>query len=976
MRRRMQRRPRGRARGPRAVGAPARLLLLAVIPLLADPGGAGAAASGSTGPGDLLHVSEGNRMRRLDVDTVGTAALAEQVLIERAADARNPGDPTDPQARVRDVNGMVCPLPDGSGRFVAGEDTGQPSPPAGWGVFDPGGTQVGKLTATYLSDGPEPFGCAFHPNGTLFTTEVGEQGFLGLNGQLVVWFPPFDVFPGPPGAYPDTSAASTHFCKIDVGIGNATGIAIDDEGRVYVSSANTFQVLRFTGPFPTSVADCTDVDPLGSPMAVGITRETFLNSLAGGPVAFYTGLTISPWNTLVAASVVNGLILEYDLEGQFLRTLLEPATSDPPIPTGHPQDVVFDRAGNLYYSDLDLHGTLPDVSPGPDGKLWRIRFDPETEDPRAPELVKAGLAFPDGLGVLPGDLEPREWRTYGGGPERRGFNAHESIVTPDNVDELQTRWRFPTGAIVTAPPVVARIPLGGAVSPVVYVQSWDGNVYALHAPTGAEIWRFETTLQPGATFPHTGAAHVASIDDRETVFIGAGETLYALDAATGSEIWHFEAGTGCRDADGNPPGLCGFGNERNEIESSPLVMDGKVFFGMDVNDVATGKGGFYALDARNGRLVWFFDLESGSTCRPLADDDVRRFDGYHSEAELGLPAGFFATRPGCDFPRSRNGCGNVWSSPAGDVERNAVYFASSNCDTDDDPATGAPPPPMPPYDEAIVALSADGGVLWRWRPREVDNDDLAFGAVPNLFAIEVGGQRRDVVGVGNKDGTYYVVDRDGVNVVSGVRWDDDDPSGLPYWATQVVPGGPAGGIIGSAAIDGALGRVYLGTAPGDNPFLPQTPTQHALDLNTGAVVWTNDTPMFNDATFAATTALRGVVFQGAVLTPRLRAYRTDGNPAALGSLLLDLPVNPISFGSALASAPAVVDGLVIVGGGIGARSSNAHDASDATSRIPTEVVALCVRGTPTCPHPTPCGSGFALAGLVPPVLLGTRRRRR
>ena len=32
---------------------------------------------------------------------------------------------------------------------------------------------------------------------------------------------------------------------------------------------------------------------------------------------------------------------------------------------------------------------------------------------------------------------------------------------------------------------------------------------------------------------------------------------------------------------------------------------------MDVNDVATGKGGVYALDETDGRMLWFFDLESG-----------------------------------------------------------------------------------------------------------------------------------------------------------------------------------------------------------------------------------------------------------------------------------------------------------------------------------------------------------------------------
>ena len=46
-----------------------------------------------------------------------------------------------------DINAQICFFPDGSGRFVAGEDTGQPNPPAGWGIFQLSGTEVGDLEA-------------------------------------------------------------------------------------------------------------------------------------------------------------------------------------------------------------------------------------------------------------------------------------------------------------------------------------------------------------------------------------------------------------------------------------------------------------------------------------------------------------------------------------------------------------------------------------------------------------------------------------------------------------------------------------------------------------------------------------------------------------------------------------------------------------------------------------------------------------
>jgi polyvinyl alcohol dehydrogenase (cytochrome) len=578
--------------------------------------------------------------------------------------------------------------------------------------------------------------------------------------------------------------------------------------------------------------------------------------------------------------------------------------------------------------------------------VYRVRFSPAgvhgpdqppTRERTLLKTLSAGVIIflLVGSGVAADAIKRNAWPTYAGGPQRLFFHPTEKIITADNVDQLQVKWTFLTGAVVTASPSIARldVPDDGRI-PIVFLQSWDGFLYALRLYEGTELWRFHTTLQPGATYPNAGSVDVREIDGQPRVFFAAGETVYALDALTGEEIWHFDAGTGCLD----PPGLCGLQGERNQVESSPIVADGKVFFGMDVNDQEGGKGGFYAVNAHDGRLVWYFDVATGSTCQPLPDDEIRRFDGYHSEEELGLPAGFLASRPGCDFDRTPIGCGNVWSSAAIDEQRALLFFASSNCDTDEDPATLTPPPPMPPFDEAIVALHFDGTPAWRWRPREVDNENLAFGAVPNLFEIKISGKKRDVVGVGNKDGTYYVLDREGVNALTGVRWDDPNPAALPYWATNVVPGGDPGGIIATAAVDPKAGRIYFSTAPGSfNPFNPQRPTVHALEKDTGAILWQNTLEENADASFAPTSALPEVMFVGSIIEGALRAY-----DATTGDKLASVPL-----GFAVASAPAIVDGIVVVGAGVGDRG-NPGSPEDLASRVPQNITALCIPGTRHC----------------------------
>jgi outer membrane protein assembly factor BamB len=912
--------------------------------------------------GELVYSTEGNRLHRIDVDSIGRVPQFEDVLIRNASEGETGG--SGPVGR--DVNGMICALPDGSSRFLLGEDTGQPAIPPGWGVFEADGIQVGKLAATGFTPQPEPFGCAFDGQ-LLFTTEVGDP--FQSNGQLILWFPPFDHFPGEPDPFPNADF-SPNYCKISEDIGAASGVAVDESGRVLVASPRAGVVYRFSPPFPTAPdagGGCGRTDPLGSPLADldRVNREIFIQHAS---VATPTGIARAPSGDWYVSSVLTGNIAEFDSAGSYVRTVVQPAVpvevGGLPASTGHPQSLAVDAEGSLYYADLDLRGSLLAPDTGPNGSVRRVRFS-ASGVPMPPEVVRQGLSFPDGVAIFPGDLPPTEWRTLGGSARRLYFNPDETQLTTRNADQLATIWQAQAGAIVTASPSVAAVELPGeGLTQMVYFPSWDEKVYAVRLSDGSPVWTFTAANQPGASYPAAASVTVSELDGTDRVFVGVGETMYSLDAVTGQEIWHFTAGTGCVDGLGMPPGLCGFTSERNQIESSAIVVAGTAYFGMDIDDVPTGKGGFFAVDARTGHLTWFFDLESGSTCHPDPGDQVMHFDGYHSETELGLPPGFSLTRAGCDFDRTTTGCGNVWSSPAYDESRGLLYTVSSNCDTDEVPGTPVPPPPMPPYDEAIFALDLDGNAVWRWRPREVDNNDLSFGAVPNLFTIETESGPVEVLGVGGKDGTYYVIDRDGINEQNGVRWDDADPSGLPYWSTNVVAGGPLGGIIASAAADEGARRIYFSTAPGFDPLNPQRPTMHALDMDTGAIVWENGSQgtLDNDASFSPTTGVPGLAFTGAVQYPYLRAF-----DAATGELRFGQGIGSLRLGSAIASGATVVDGILLVGTGIGARSSDPNDPSDQVSRFPSPVVALRV------PVPEPSAGALALGAFA---ALGYCRKRR
>jgi len=518
-------------------------------------------------------------------------------------------------------------------------------------------------------------------------------------------------------------------------------------------------------------------------------------------------------------------------------------------------------------------------------------------------------------GTTPAALE---WPTLGGSQARTFFNANETRITRDNVASMRPKWLYRTAAVITAGPTIAYIdvPNEGRIK-VVFVSSWDGNMYALRESNGSQLWHFTMKPQPGASYPQASSAEVARVAGEQRVYVAGGMTVYSLQAATGALRWEFDAGTGCTTCDNR--------TERNEVESSPTVVGDLVYFGMDVNDTSPGKGGVFAVDAVDGRLRWYFDMETSATCRPLPSDNIRRFDGFHTIAELGLPQDFFDTRPGCNFDRSWTECGNVWSSFAVDYKRQLIYTASSNCDTDSDPDTVEPPPPMPPYDEAVFALTFDGAPAWVWRPREVDNADLSWGALPNLFEVDIGGARREVLGIGNKDGTYYLLDRDGTNEITG-RIE-------PYWQTNVVPGGSIGGIISSAAVGDE--KILFSTAVGLSLTNPQRPAAWGLRPTDGMVLWSNRPapPSYGPTTAAPTVAFMGSIFGGLI------ARDADTGD----QLRVFSPVGP------LASQAAILDGEIFFGAGIGERGGNPNRDAYKTSLVPSPVSAYCLPDAPDCP---------------------------
>ena len=102
------------------------------------------------------------------------------------------------------------------------------------------------------------------------------------------------------------------------------------------------------------------------------------------------------------------------------------------------------------------------------------------------------------------------------------------------------------------------------------------NTTALQLPGLLGLLAFLNTTVAGTTLVVFVGASAASADGR--VFVAAlGGGVHAIDLATGNRVWHFKL--------------------EDEVEASPLVLDGTVYLG-------AADAFFYALDARTGAVLY------------------------------------------------------------------------------------------------------------------------------------------------------------------------------------------------------------------------------------------------------------------------------------------------------------------------------------------------------------------------------------
>ncbi|MEM5772813.1 MAG: PQQ-binding-like beta-propeller repeat protein, partial [Candidatus Aenigmatarchaeota archaeon] len=180
------------------------------------------------------------------------------------------------------------------------------------------------------------------------------------------------------------------------------------------------------------------------------------------------------------------------------------------------------------------------------------------------------------------------------------------------------------GKIVSSP---ALVNLSVEGYPVVFVGSYDYNLYALNGSDGSKIWNFST----GEKIESSPALDDLDMDgDLEVIFGSYDKNVYVLDASTGEKIWNYTTGNWITSS----PVIANISNSKKIIISS---HDGKVYcFNHDgsinctfsiptggrvpylpsvsdlnldgINDIVIGAtdGRIYVLNGIDGRIVWSY----------------------------------------------------------------------------------------------------------------------------------------------------------------------------------------------------------------------------------------------------------------------------------------------------------------------------------------------------------------------------------
>ena len=443
-------------------------------------------------------------------------------------------------------------------------------------------------------------------------------------------------------------------------------------------------------------------------------------------------------------------------------------------------------------------------------------------------VVKAGLCEAPAPAL---DLSATaQWNGWSPSRSNARFqSAAAGGITAANIPRLKLRWAYglPQEQQARGAPSV--------IGERLFVGSQAGAVYALNAKTGCTYWTFQPRAGLRSAVSIAPFMHADGTAGHAVYFIDRQAWVYAVDADTGLQLWsrRLEDHPGVR-----ATGALSYFEGRLYVPVSGIA-EGNIGANPDY-PCCSFRGSLSAIDANSGELLW----------KTYTVDEPKPRGTSSTGVQLWGPSGV-----------------GIWGAPTIDAKRRLVYSGTG-------PAYSGP---APETTDAVIAFDMDSGEI-RWvnqftvdvwsggcgansdnNPNCPENvgPDIDFSASPILTTTSDG---KELIVIPQKSGELHAL--------------DPDNNGATLWSYRAGPGGPVGGVWGSA-VEGDTAYVAVG-----GYFNQETGGIHAVHIPTGERIWYTPPqdllcaprgPGCSPTQAAAVTAVPGAVFSGAA-DGGLRAY--------------------------------------------------------------------------------------------------------
>lgn len=305
------------------------------------------------------------------------------------------------------------------------------------------------------------------------------------------------------------------------------------------------------------------------------------------------------------------------------------------------------------------------------------------------------------------------WLTYNGSYKSQHYSTLAQIG-PTNVKDLSLAWVHQTRSLekFETTPIV----YGG----VMYITEPPNNVAALDVRTGRPFWTYEHKL-PETTFPCCGKVHRGLAMQEGVLYLTTHDSkLIALNASNGKKLWETVVAD-YRDG--------------YSITVAPLIVGDKVILGPAGGELGV-RGFLAAYNTKTGKEEWRFNIIPGP----------------------GEPGNETWGKDAKGNESWKHGGGAIWVTGSYDPDLKLTYWGTGNPGPDWNPSAR---PGDNLYSDSVIAVDVTTGKLkWHFQFTPHDEWDWDAAQVPVLTEMEIRGKFRRVILWANRNGFYYVLDRE------------------------------------------------------------------------------------------------------------------------------------------------------------------------------------------------------------------------